>query len=80
MAGEGPRKMNESVAPSGIDSRLEKLEKEMAGLRKFVTTLETGHEARANSWNKKIAALTKDLDDLKASVRKTKKKVKKLKR
>lgn len=67
------------VAPS-IESRLERVEKEMRGLRKFVTTLETGHEARARDWNRKIASLTHDVEDLQAAFRKTKKKVKKLSR
>jgi chromosome segregation ATPase len=71
--------MDDSSVPGGIESRLEKLEKEMQGLRKFVTTLETGHEARANAWNKKLALLTKQIEELTERLRKTKKRVKKLK-
>jgi cell division protein FtsB len=63
-----------------VESRLERIEKEMKGLRKFVTTLETGHEARARDWNRKIAGLAQDIEDLRATYRKTKKKVKKLSR
>ena len=70
--------MNENPGTTSFESRLEKIEKEMRGLRKFVTTLETGHEARARDWNRKISTLAHDIDDLKSAIRKTKKKVKKL--
>lgn len=70
--------MDENPSPPSIESRIEKIEKEMRGLRKFVTTLETGHESRARDWNRKIAALAHDVDDLKSVIRKTKKKIKKL--
>jgi hypothetical protein len=63
-----------------LESRLERVEKEMKGLRKFVTTLETGHEARAREWNRKISTLAHDIEELQAANRKTKKKVKKLSR
>ena len=72
--------MDETVSHSSLESRLEKLELEMRGLRKFVTTLETGHEARARAWNKKLGALAKEIEELKIGIRKTKKKVKKLRR
>ncbi|MGH9442919.1 MAG: hypothetical protein ACRD16_11660 [Thermoanaerobaculia bacterium] len=72
--------MDEHPSPAGVESRLDKLEKEMQGLRKFVTTLETGHESRANNWNKKLSALTGEIEELKVGFRKTKKKVKKLRR
>jgi len=54
--------MDKNSAQPSIEARLEGLEKEMKGLRKFVTTLETGHEARARDWNRKIAALAHDVE------------------
>jgi predicted RNase H-like nuclease (RuvC/YqgF family) len=72
--------MDDSSASAAIESRLEKLEKEMQGLRKFVTTLETGHESRAKAWNKKLGVLSQEIEELKVRFRKTKKKVKKLRR
>ena len=73
--------MEETTAPPpGSDSRLEKLEAEVKGLRKFVTTLETGHESRAKAWNRKLASLSKEIEELKIRIQKTKKKVKKLRR
>ena len=72
--------MDPNSEPLSIETRLERIEKEMKGLRKFVTTLETGHEARAKDWNRKIASLAHDIEDLRATYRKTKKKVKKLSR
>jgi hypothetical protein len=62
------------------DTRLSRLESELRGLRKFVTTLETGHESRAKDWNRKLAAIAADVDGLKDRVRKTRKKVRKLSR
>ena len=70
---------NATEAPSE-DSRLARLESEVRGLKKFVTTLEVGHENRAKQWNKKITELTADVKELKDRIRKTKKKVKKLSR
>ena len=70
--------MDESVPPTSVEARVEKLESEMRALRRFVTTLETGHESRARSWNGKIAALTREIEELRIGIRKTKKKVKKL--
>jgi predicted RNase H-like nuclease (RuvC/YqgF family) len=72
--------VDENSAQPSIESRLERVEKEMRGLRKFVTTLETGHEARAKDWNRKIAALAHDVEELQTAYRKTKKKFKKLSR
>jgi len=69
-----------TIPPTPADSRLDKLEAEVRGLRKFVTTLETGHESRAKAWNRKLAALSKEIEDLKVRIQKTKKKVKKLRR
>jgi len=66
-------------APGG-DSRVTRLEAEVRGLKKFVTTLEVGHENRAKQWNKKIAELTADVKELKDRIRRTRKKVKKLSR
>ncbi len=63
--------------PSG-DSRLTRLESEVRGLKKFVTTLEVGHENRAKDWNRKITQLLADVKELKERIRKTRKKVKKL--
>ncbi len=62
------------------DTRLARLESEVRGLKKFVTTLEVGHENRAKDWNKKISQLTADVKGLKDRIRKTRKKVKKLSR
>jgi hypothetical protein len=62
------------------DTRLSRLESELRGFKKFVTTLETGHENRAKDWNRKLAALSADVDGLKDRIRKTRKKVKKLSR
>lgn len=64
----------------GNDARLTSLESEMRGLKKFVTTLESGHETRAKDWNRKLAALAADVEGLNERVRKTRKKVKKLSR
>jgi predicted RNase H-like nuclease (RuvC/YqgF family) len=72
--------VNENSDQPSLENRLERIEKEMKGLRKFVTTLETGHEARARDWNRKIAALAHDIEDLQGAYRRTKKKVKKLSR
>jgi len=60
------------------DTRMERLEAELRGLRKFVTTLESGHESRAKEWNRRLTALAADIEDLKDRIRKTRKKVKKL--
>lgn len=65
--------------PAG-DSRVARLEAEVRGLKKFVTTLEVGHENRAKDWNKKISQLTADVKELKDRIRKTRKKVKRLSR
>ena len=62
------------------DARMTHLESELRGLRKFVTTLETGHESRARDWNRKIEALIVDVEGLRERIRKTKKRVKKLAR
>ena len=62
------------------DTRMGHLESEMRGLKKFVTTLETGHENRAKEWNRKLSALIADVEGLKERIRKTRKKVKKLAR
>lgn len=62
------------------DSRVARLEAEVRGLKKFVTTLEVGHENRAKDWNKKISQLIADVKELKDRIRKTRKKVKKLSR
>ena len=62
------------------ETRVTRLESELRGLRKFVTTLETGHESRAKDWNRKIEALIADVESLRERVRKTKKRVKKLTR
>ncbi len=70
-----PEKATEAPAE---ETRLSRLESELRGLKKFVTTLETGHESRARDWNRKLAALTADVDELKDRVRKTRKRVKKL--
>jgi predicted RNase H-like nuclease (RuvC/YqgF family) len=72
--------VNENSDQPSIETRLERIEKEMKGLRKFVTTLETGHEARARDWNRKISALAHDIEELQTAYRRTKKKVKKLSR
>jgi hypothetical protein len=72
--------MEETVSHSDIEVRVEKLESEMRALRKFVTTLETGHESRARGWNSKIGVLTKEIGELKVRVQKTRKRVKKLAR
>jgi len=64
----------------GTDPRLARLESEVRGLKKFVTTLEVGHENRAKDWNRKITQLTADVKELKDRIRKTRKKVKKLSR
>jgi peptidoglycan hydrolase CwlO-like protein len=69
-----------ATQPPTEDSRLARLESEVRGLKKFVTTLEVGHENRAKQWNKKITELTADVKELKDRVRKTRKKVKKLAR
>ena len=70
----------EDETPQGdIPARLEKLEKEIRGVRRFVTTLETGHEARAKAWAKKLGEVDAELEKLRIAFRKTKKKVKKLK-
>jgi hypothetical protein len=71
---------DKSVSPPSVEARLEKLESELRGLRKFVTTLETGHESRARAWNKQLADLTKEIEALRIGIRKTRKKVRKLKR
>jgi len=60
------------------ETRLSRLESEVRGLKKFVTTLETGHESRAQDWNRKLSAISTDVEELKDRVRKTRKKVKKL--
>jgi hypothetical protein len=62
------------------EARMTALESEMRGLKKFVTTLESGHENRAKDWNRKLAALVEDVDGLQERVRKTRKKVRKLAR
>ena len=72
--------MDESVSPPSVESRVEKLETEMRALRKFVTTLETGHESRARGWNNKLGALSKEISELKVRIHKTRKRVKKLQR
>jgi len=72
--------VNENSDQPSIETRLERIEKEMKGLRKFVTTLETGHEARARDWNRKISTLAHDIEELQTAYRRTKKKVKKLSR
>jgi peptidoglycan hydrolase CwlO-like protein len=71
---------DEGTEPSKEESRLTRLESEVRGLKKFVTTLEVGHENRAKQWNQKITQLTADVKELKDRVRKTKRKVKKLSR
>jgi hypothetical protein len=72
--------IDKSPSPPSIEVRLDRLESEFRGLRKFVTTLETGHEARARSWSKQIAELSKEIAELKIGIRKTRKKFKKLRR
>ena len=72
--------IDKTASPPIIETRLDRLESELRGLRKFVTTLETGHEARARAWNKQIADLTKEIEELKVGIRKTRKKFKKLRR
>jgi hypothetical protein len=70
--------MGDEKTPS-FEARLLRLEAEVRGMRKFSTELEIGHEARARRWNRRIATLESDVRDLKDLVKKTRKKVKKLK-